>query len=90
VSTTDESAEAHRLNRAFMRGERTLGIKFRHNSKVAFEGANGCTIEGWIVAVIPFHPDPIYTIERSDGGQDMEISESKLRLLVDPHLRGGE
>ena len=75
------------LSNAFMAGERIFGIKFRHNSHVRFVNDDGAQAEGWIVGVGPIEPEPIYTIERSDGDADEEVPESKIELLFDPHER---
>jgi hypothetical protein len=72
------------LGNAFLAGEKIAGIKFRHNSHVRCEDADG-TFEGWIVSVGPFEPEPLYTIERSDGGGDEEVLESNVELIYDPH-----
>jgi hypothetical protein len=73
------------MGNAFLAGEKIAGIKFRHNSHVRCEDSDGVTFEGWIVSVGPFDPEPIYTIERSDGGGDEEVLESKVALIHDPH-----
>ena len=41
--------------------------------------------DGWIVAVGPLEPEPIYTVERGDGGGDEEVPESKIELISDAH-----
>lgn len=83
---TPEEFKKHReLSNAFLAGERILGIKFRHNSLVAFVGAAGTRCEGWIAGVGPIEPEPVYTIERCDSTGDEEILESKLELILDPH-----
>ncbi len=73
------------MNRDFLAGEKILGTKFRHNSRVAFVGGDGVRNEGWIVAVGPIEPEPVFTVERCDGGGDEEVLESKLELILDPH-----
>jgi hypothetical protein len=73
------------MGNAFLAGEKIAGIKFRHNSHVRCEDSDGVTFEGWIVSVGPFEPEPIYTIERSDGDGDEEVSESRVALIHDPH-----
>ena len=73
------------MGNAFLAGERIAGIKFRHNSHVRCDDSEGVTFEGWIVSVGPFEPEPVYTIERSDGGGDEEVLQSKVVLLHDPH-----
>jgi hypothetical protein len=85
MPTPEEIKERSRLNNAFLAGEKILGIKFRHNSHVAFVGADGIRCEGWIVSVGPIEPEPVYTVERCDGGGDKEVLESKLELILDPH-----
>ena len=85
MPTPEEIKERSRLNNAFLAGEKILGIKFRHNSQVAFVGADRVRNEGWIVAVGPIEPEPVYTVERCDGGGDEEILESKLEIILDPH-----
>jgi hypothetical protein len=85
MPSPDEIKQRRKLNSAFLAGERILGIKFRHNSQVAFIGTDGIRCEGWIVGVGPVEPEPVYTIERCDGGGDEEVLESKLELIVDPH-----
>jgi len=37
------------------------------------------------VSVGPIEPEPVYTVERCDGGGDEEVLESKLELILDPH-----
>lgn len=73
------------LSNAFLAGQKILGIKFRHNSLVAFVASDGIRSEGWIVGVGPIEPEPTYTIEHCDGSGDDEILESNLVLLLDPH-----
>jgi hypothetical protein len=73
------------LSRAYVAGERVLGVRFRHNSHVRFSSEDGTPVEGWIVAVGPIEPEPIYTVERSDGGGDEEVLESKIEVLFEPH-----
>lgn len=81
---SDEIQKHRDLNNAFLGGEKILGIKFRHNSLVEFESSeSGERLEGWIVAVGPVQPEPIYTVERCDGG-DEEVIESKLTLSLTP------
>jgi hypothetical protein len=87
MTTSDEIKKNIELNNAFLAGEKILGIKFRHNSHVAFLEKDGKRIEGWVVAVGPIEPEPIYTVERSDGGGDEEIFESRIELILDPHER---
>ena len=87
MPTPEEIKERNRLNNAFLAGERIPGIKFRHNSQVTFVGADGVAHEGWIVGVAPIEPEPVYTVERCDGGEDEEVRESNLELIVDPHER---
>jgi hypothetical protein len=84
MPTPDEIKKQCSLNNAFLAGEKILGIKFRHNSQVAFVGADG-RCEGWIVSVGPTEPEPVYTVERCDGSGDEEVLESKLELILDPH-----
>jgi len=85
MPTPEEIKERSRLNNAFLAGEKILGIKFRHNSHVAFVGEDGVRSEGWIVGVGPIEPEPVYTVERCDAGRDQEVLESKLELILDPH-----
>lgn len=76
------------MSNAFMAGGRINGVKFRHNSQVHFSADSGKLVEGWIVAVGPFEPEPIYTVERADGAGDEEVRESELALIFDPHEEG--
>jgi hypothetical protein len=85
MPSPDEIKERRILNDAFLAGERILGIRFRHNSHVAFSGADGVRCEGWIVSVEPAKPEPIYTVECCDGSGDEEVLESKIELILDPH-----
>ena len=85
MTTLKEIQEHKRQKDAFLAGEKIFGIKFRHNSLVAFVDADNVRSEGWIVAVGPIEPEPVYTIERRDRGPDEEVLESKLELLLDPH-----
>jgi hypothetical protein len=73
------------LNDAYLAGERILGIKFRHNSHVTFRDQDDIRVEGWIVSVRPIEPQPIYTVERCDGGGDEEVAESRIEIILDPH-----
>ena len=82
---SDEIKKRSDLNNAFLAGEKILGIKFRHNSLVAFQVQDGIRLEGWIVSVGPIEPEPIYTVERSDGGGNEEVLQSRIELITDPH-----
>ena len=62
-----------------------LGIKFRHNCQVVFVGDDGVRKEGWVLAVGPIGPEPVYTVECCDGSGEEEVLESKLELILDPH-----
>ena len=73
------------LGDAYMSGERIFGVRFRHNSHVRFSTDDQTVTDGWIVAVGPVDPEPIYTVERGDGGGDEEVPESKIDLIFDPH-----
>ena len=84
MPTSDEIKKRLDLINAFLAGEKILGIKHQHNSHVAFE-EDGHRVEGWIVSVEPIKPEPIYTVERCDGGGDEEIVESRIELILDPH-----
>ena len=46
---------------------------------------DGSTFPGWIVAVDPSGDEPIYRIEREDREPDIEVQESTLELITDPH-----
>ena len=83
MPSPDEIKERRNLNDAFLAGEKILGIKFRHNSHVAFFCADGVRCEGWIVSVEPLQPEPIYTVECCDGSGDEEVPESKMELILD-------
>ena len=85
MPSPDQNKERLKLNNAYLAGEKIPGIKFRHNSRVAFIGADDVRCEGWIVGVEPLQPEPIYTIECCDGSEDEEVAESKLELILDPH-----
>ena len=85
MPSPDEIKKRRELNDAFLAGERILGIKFRHNSHVAFVGEDGIRCEGWIVSVGPIEPEPVYTVECCDGSGDEDVRESKLELIIDPH-----
>ena len=85
MPSPDEIKRRRDLNNAFLAGEKILGIKFRHNSKVVFVAADGVRREGWIVSVGTTEPEAIYTIDRCDGGGDEEVIESKMELILDPH-----
>ena len=85
MPTSDEIKNRRNLNNAFLAGQKSLSIKVRHNSHVAFRSQAGIRVEGWIVSVGPLEPEPSYTIERCDGGGDEEVAESKLELVLDPH-----
>ena len=85
MRNAEELKNQRDLSSAFMSGERIFGVRFRHNSHVRFSTEDGAAAEGWIVAVGPVEPEPIYTIERRDGGGDEEVPESKIELIFDPH-----
>jgi len=85
MPASDEIKKNRDLNNAFLAGETILGIKFRHNSHVSFEGQDGVRLEGWIVSVGPIEPEPIYTVECCDGSGDEEVVESRIELILDPH-----
>lgn len=85
MPSSDEIKARLNLSNAFLAGQKIFGIKFRHNSRVSFENHDGVPVEGWIVSVGPIQPEPIYTVERSDGRGDEEVIESRIKLLHDPH-----
>jgi hypothetical protein len=85
MPSPDEIKERRKLSNAFLSGEKILGIKFRHNSHVAFLGADGVRCEGWIVSVEALQPQPIYTVECCDGSGDEQVPESNIELLLDSH-----
>ena len=35
--------------------------------------------------VVPLQPEPVYTVECSDGSGDEQVPESKIELILDPH-----
>ena len=78
------------MGNAFLAGEKITGIKFRHNSHVRCVDADEVAFEGWIVSVGPFEPEPLYTIERGDGGGDEEVLEANITLIHDPHEPSNE
>jgi len=86
MTTAKERKKQQDLSKAYLAGEKIFDVKYRHNSRVSYLDANGDTIEGWIVGVGPIEPEPIYTIERKDRQSDDEIAESRLTLLLDPHV----
>lgn len=73
------------LSNAYLSGEKICGVKYRHNSHVSFQDTDGKLYEGWIVSVGPIEPEPIYSIERTDGSGDQEVKESLIGLIYDPH-----
>ncbi|MCA9372451.1 hypothetical protein KC726_06260, partial [Candidatus Woesebacteria bacterium] len=83
MSDSEERRKALASSNAFLAGERINGVKFRHNSQVRILSASGASVEGWVVAVSHFEPEPIYTIERSDGNGDEEVRERELELIFD-------
>jgi hypothetical protein len=85
MPSLDAIRERRKLNDAFLAGEKIPGIKFRHNSHVAFLGADSARFEGWIVSVEPLQPEPLYTVECCDGSGDEDVPESKIVLILDPH-----
>ena len=85
MARAEDLRNRQRLSNAFLAGEKIFGIKFRHNSLVAFRNDAGERFEGWIVAVGPVDPEPLYTVERCDGGGDEEVVESRIELITDPH-----
>ena len=72
------------LLNAFLSGEKIAGIKFRHNSSVAFIRADGTRCLGWIVSLTLNGPEPVYTVECGDGSGDVDVLESKLELIAAP------
>ncbi len=89
MNDSEERRKALALSNAFLAGERINGVKFSHNSQVRILSSSGASAEGWVVAVGPFEPEPIYTVERSDGNGDEEVRESELELIFDPHEEEG-
>ena len=86
-----EDRKRHRdLSKRYLSGEKILGVKFRHNSRVSYTAESGKVAEGWIVVVGQVEPEPVYTIERSDGSGDEEVRESVVKLLFDPHEPANE
>lgn len=85
MTDLEERIKNQKFSKAYLSGERIFGVKFRHNSQVSFLSDDDKKIQGWIVAVGPIEPEPIYTVERSDGEGDEEILESKIELIFDPH-----
>lgn len=86
MPSPNEIQTRRKLKNAFLAGEKILGIKFRHNSHVAFVDSDDVRREGWIVSVGPIQPQPVYTIERCDGGGDDDVVESRIELILDPHV----
>lgn len=68
----------------YLSGDALPGVKYLHNSEVLFTEEDGTEVRGWIVAVGPVEPEPIFTVERADGGGDEEILEGRLTLVGDP------
>ncbi len=87
---TLKDRKRHDLSKSYLSGEKILGVKFRHNSHVSYTDESGKVAEGWIVGVGPVEPEPVYTIERSDGSGDDEVRESAVTLLSDPHEPANE
>lgn len=84
MASSDEIKRLRDLSNAFLAGKKIVGVKYRHNSSVVFVDARGVRCEGWIVGVGPIEPEPVYTIERSDGGGDEEVIESNVELILAP------
>jgi len=87
MTDLEERIRNQKLSKAYLSGERIFGVKFRHNSQVRFIDEDGNRAKGWIVAVGPIEPEPVYTVERADGEGDEEILESKIELIFDPHTQ---
>ena len=85
MSKLEERKKQLELSNAYLSGEKIFGVKFRHNSHVSFVDEHGNKAEGWIVSVGPIEPEPVYTVERSDGQGDEKVLENKIELLFDPH-----
>jgi hypothetical protein len=85
MCSAEDRKKQLQLSNAFIAGERILNVKFRHNSHVSFIDEDGEKAEGSIVSVGPIEPEPVYTVERSDGNGDEEVKESLIKLLYDPH-----
>ena len=85
MSTAEDRKKQLQLSNAYMAGEKIFNVKFRHNSQISFVDEAGEKAEGWIVGVGPVEPEPVYTVERSDGEGGEEVKESLIELLSDPH-----
>ena len=85
MTSIEERKRQLALSNAYLGGELILGVKYHHNSFVEFTDSRGKRTEGHIVSVGPVEPEPIYTVERNDGGPDEEVLESAIRVLFDPH-----
>lgn len=85
MSNLEDRKRNLELSNAYISGEKICGVKYRHNSHVSFQDTDGKSYEGWIVSVGPIEPEPIYTIERTDGSGNQEVKESIIELIYDPH-----
>ncbi len=90
MSSVEDRKHHQDLSKRYLAGENILGVRFRHNSRVSYTDESGKVAEGWIVGVGPVEPEPVYTIERSDGSGAEEVRESVVKLLFDPHGPAGE
>ncbi len=84
MTTAEERIKQRDLSNAYISGELIFDVKYHHNSQIEFTD-DGQIVEGWIVGVGPIEPEPIYTIQRADGGQDEEILESMIKVLNNHH-----
>jgi hypothetical protein len=82
--STEEQKGFARLNTAWLAGERVDGFKFLHNSIAELVLEDGTRKKGWIVALTPADPEPVYTLEAHDGSGDIRCPESALRALEEP------
>jgi len=83
MTTLDEKRAWLGASNKYLSGEALPGVKYLHNSEVLFTGEDGTEVRGWIVAVGPIEPEPLYTVERVDGAGDEEVPESRLKLVGD-------
>ena len=61
----------------WLAGDPIPGVCFAHNSVVQIKDGPLAGEEGWLVA-LQLGPDPIYTVELSSGGGDVEVPQSML------------
>ena len=85
MTTLEEKLYQRKMSNRFLSGERLPGIMFRHNSKVKISMGNGEQVGGRVVSVELTESEPVYTVECEDRSPDIEVAESGIESMSDPH-----